>query len=201
MKVAGTAGSVWTWTALDRDSKLIISYLVGSREAECAYEFIQDTASRLANRVQLTTDGHKAYLNAVEEVFGADIDYAMLVKLYSETPDQNGPERKSSPGVCTGSKKRRVTGNPDISMVSTSHVEKHNQSMRQHMRRFTRLTAAHSKKLENHVHMVELYTVWYNFVRINSAVKIAPAMVAGLSDHLWEMDDLVRVVDAYEGAQ
>ncbi|HEX5280574.1 MAG TPA: hypothetical protein VFW28_10895 [Micropepsaceae bacterium] len=200
MKVAGTAGSCWTWTALDRDSKLIVSYLIGSREAECAYEFMQDVASRLATRVQLTTDGHKAYLNAVDDAFGIDVDYAMLVKLYSETPGQNGPERKYSPGVCTGAKKRRVMGNPDITMVSTSHVEKHNQSMRQHMKRFARLTAAHSKKVENHIHMVALYTVWYNFVRINSAVKMAPAMAAGISSKLWEMDDLVAVVDAYENS-
>lgn len=198
MKRAGTAGSVWTWTALDADSKLIVSYLIGSREAECAYEFIQDVAARLATRVQLTTDGHKPYLLAVEEAFGADVDYAMLVKLYSETPDTKGPERKYSPGVCTGAKKKRIMGSPDRAHVSTSYVEKHNQSMRQHMRRFTRLTAAHSKKLINHVHMVALYTVWYNWVRINSAVKVAPAMAAGLSDRFWEMDDLVRLVEAYE---
>jgi IS1 family transposase len=201
MRIAGTAGSVWTWTALDSDSKLIISYLIGSREAECAYEFIQDTASRLANRVQLTTDGHKADLNAVEEAFGADVDYAMLVKLYSETPGTNGPERKYSPGICTGAKKRKIEGNPDRRFVSTSHVEKHNQSMRQHMRRFTRLTAAHSKKVENHIHMVALYTVWYNWVRINSAVRMAPAMAAGISHRLWEMDDLVRLIEAYEAKQ
>jgi IS1 family transposase len=198
MKIAGTAGSVWTWTAIDSDSKLIISYLIGSREAECAYEFIHDVAGRLANRVQLTTDGHKAYLNAVEDAFGAGVDYAMLVKLYSETPDAHGPERKYSPGVCTGAKKRKIEGNPDRRYVSTSHVEKHNQSMRQHMKRFARLTAAHSKKVENHIHMVALYTVWYNWVRINSAVKMAPAMAAGLSDRLWEMDDLVKLVEAYE---
>jgi IS1 family transposase len=198
MKAAGTAGSVWTWTAIDAESKLIVSYLIGSREAECAYEFIQDVASRLANRVQLTTDGHKAYLNAVEEAFGADVDYAMLVKLYSETPDLKGPERKYSPGVCTGAKKRKIEGSPDRRYVSTSYVEKHNQSMRQHMKRFARLTAAHSKKVENHIHMVSLYTVWYNFARINSAVRMAPAMAAGLSEHLWEMDDLVRLVENHE---
>lgn len=198
MKRCGTAGSVWTWTALDADSKLIVSYLIGSREAECAYEFIQDVAARLANRVQLTTDGHRPYLDAVEEAFGADVDYGMLVKIYSETPDLKGPERKYSPGECCGTKKRRVTGNPDRNYVSTSYVEKHNQSMRQHMKRFARLTAAHSKKVENHIHMVSLYTVWYNFVRINSAVKMAPAMAAGISDRLWEMDDLVRLVENHE---
>lgn len=200
MKIAGTAGSVWTWTALDSDSKLIISYLISSREAECAYEFIQDTAKRLANRVQLTTDGHKAYLNAVEEAFGADIDYAMLIKLYSETPDQKGPERKYSPGECTGAKMRRIEGRPDVRYISTSHVESHNQKIRQHMKRFCRLTAAHSKKLENHIHMVALYTVWYNFARIHSAVRMAPAMACGLSDRLWDMDDMVRLVEAYENS-
>jgi len=142
--------------------KLIVSYLIGSREAECAYEFIQDVAARLANRVQLTTDGHRPYLDAVEEAFGADVDYGMLVKIYSETPDLKGPERKYSPGECCGTKKRKITGNPDRNHVSTSYVEKHNQSMRQHMKRFARLTAAHSKKVENHIHMVSLYTVWYN---------------------------------------
>jgi IS1 family transposase len=200
MKTAGTAGSVWTWTALDSGSKLVISYLIGSRDAECAHEFMQDVASRLANRVQLTTDGHGAYLNAVDEAFGLDVDYAMLVKLYSETPDQKGPERKYSPGICTGARKQKIVGNPARQHVSTSHVEKHNQSMRQHMKRFARLTAAHSKKLENHIHMVALYTVWYNFARINSAVKCAPAMAAGLSTTLWEMDDIVRLVEAYENS-
>lgn len=198
VKLAGKAGSIWTWTAIDRDSKLIVSYYIGSREAEGAYEFIHDVASRLANRVQLTTDAHRAYLNAVEEAFGDDIDYAMLAKLYSETPDQSGPERKYSPGVCNGSRKIRITGSPDPAAVSTSHVEKHNQSMRQHMKRFARLTAAHSKKLDNHVHMVALYTVWFNFARINSATRVAPAMAAGLSDKLWDMADIVRLVEAYE---
>lgn len=161
------AGDVWTWTALDAGSKLIISYLVGGRDAEWAGEFMQDVADRLANRVQLTTDGHKPYLGAVEDAFGADIDYAMLVKIYGETADTNGPERKYSPGQCNGTVKHRVEGNPDRKYVSTSYVEKHNQSMRQHMKRFARLSAAHSKKLVNHIHMVALYTVWYNFARIN----------------------------------
>jgi IS1 family transposase len=201
MKIAGTAGSVWTWTAIDSESKLIVSYLIGSREAECAYDFMQDVASRLANRVQLTTDGHKAYLNAEDDAFGIDVDYAMLVKLYSETPDQNGPERKYSPGVCTGAKKQRVMGKPDPRFVSTSHVEKHNQSMRQHMKRFARLTAAHSKKVANHVHMVAAYTVWYNFVRINSAVRTSPAIACGITGQLWEMDDLVKMVDGWEAAK
>jgi hypothetical protein len=123
----------------------------------------------------------------------------MLVKLYSETPDTKGPERKYSPGVCTGAKKRKIEGSPDRRHVSTSYVEKHNQSMRQHMKRFARLTAAHSKKVENHIHMVSLYTVWYNFARINSAVRVAPAMAAGVSDTLWDVADIVRLVEAHEG--
>jgi IS1 family transposase len=191
------AGDAWTWTALDADSKLIISYLVGGRDAEWAGEFMQDVADRVSNRIQLTTDGHKAYLGAVEDAFGAGVDYAMLVKHYGEAGNA-GPERKYSPGICTGISKRQIEGKPDARHVSTSYVEKHNQSMRQHMRRFTRLTAAHSKKLVNHIHMVALYTTWYNWVRINSAVKMAPAMAAGISDRLWEMDDLVKMVEAYE---
>jgi IS1 family transposase len=200
MKAAGTAGSVWTWTALDSDSKLIVSWLVGGRDAEYAGEFMQDVASRLANRVQLTTDGHKAYLNAVDDAFGIDVDYAQLVKLYSETPD-SGPERKYSPGICTGARKHKVTGNPDRAAVSTSHVEKHNQSMRQHMRRFTRLTNAHSKKLENHCSSLALYFVYYNFVRINPAVKMSPAMAAGIETRLWEMKDLLAMVDDYHASK
>jgi len=194
------AGDCWTWTALDRDSKLIISYLIGGRDAGYAREFMQDVAGRVANRIQLTTDGHSAYLEAVDGAFGLDVDYAQLIKSYGETPD-TGPERKYSPGVCTGIRGRRVEGNPDPRYVSTSFVEKHNQSMRQHMRRFTRLTAAHSKKMANHIHMVALYTVWYNFARINSAVKMSPAMAAGLSKTLWDMADIVRLVESLEMQQ
>lgn len=194
------AGDAWTWTALDADSKLIISYLVGGRDAEWAGEFMQDVADRLVNRVQLTTDGHKPYLGAVEDAFGADIDYAMLVKIYGEA-GVTGPERKYSPGVCSGAIKRQIEGKPDARYVSTSYVEKHNQSMRQHMRRFTRLTAAHSKKLVNHIHMVALYTVWYNFARINSAVRMAPAMAAGISDRLWDVADIVKLIETMENKE
>ena len=198
MKIAGTAGSIWTWTALDADSKLIISYYIGNRDVHCANAFMHDVADRLANRVQLTTDGHRPYLTAIPDAFENEIDFGMLVKHYSETADRKGPERKYSPGVCTGARRVKISGNPIREHVSTSYAEKHNQSMRQHMRRFTRLTAAHSKKVANHEHMVALYTVWYNFVRINSAVKMAPAMAAGISSTLWEMDDLVRMVDEHE---
>jgi len=189
------AGDTWTWTALDSDSKLIISWLVGGRDSEYAMEFMDDLRGRLANRVQLTTDGHKAYLGAVEEAFGADVDYAQLVKLYGE-PENKGPERKYSPSVCTGAKKQHVMGNPDQKHVSTSHVERQNLTMRMHMRRFPRLTNAFSKKFENHMHMVALYTVWYNFVRIHKTLKVTPAMAAGVTDKLWSMADVVAVIDA-----
>lgn len=190
------AGDVWTWTALDSDSKLIVSYLVGGRDSEYAMEFMDDLRGRLANRVQLTTDGHKAYLRAVEEAFGADVDYAMLVKLYGEGPKT---EARYSPAVCVGARKDVIMGSPDKKHVSTSHVERSNLSLRMHNRRFTRLTNAHSKKLENHCHMIALYTVWYNYARINSAVKVAPAMAAGISKRLWEMADIVALIDAAAG--
>lgn len=191
------AGSIWTWTALDRDSKLIVSYLVGARDAEYAQEFMQDLSERLANRVQLTTDGHKAYLQAVDDAFGIDIDYAQLVKMYGEAPDTS-PERKYSPAVCVGARKDEITGKPNKDQVSTSHVERSNLSFRMHMKRYARLTNAHSKKFENHCHMVALYTVWYNFARINSAVRMAPAMAAGISNRLWDMADIVKLIDAAE---
>ena len=190
------AGDVWTWTALGSDSKLIVSYLVGGRDSEYAMEFMDDLRGRLANRVQLTTDGHKAYLRAVEEAFGADVDYAMLVKLYGEGPKT---EARYSPAVCVGARKDVIMGSPDKKHVSTSHVERSNLSLRMHNRRFTRLTNAHSKKLENHCHMIALYTVWYNYARINSAVKVAPAMAAGISKRLWEMADIVALIDAAAG--
>ena len=191
------AGDTWTWTALDSDSKLIISWLVGGRDGEYALAFMDDVKERLANRVQLTTDGHRAYLNAVEEAFGADIDYAMLVKQYGEPQGKAVPqERRYSPAVCTGAVKTRIEGEPDLAHVSTSHVERQNLTMRMHMRRFTRLTNAFSKKFENHVHMVALYTVWYNFIRIHKTLKMSPAMAAGVSPTLWSMDDLCDKMDA-----
>jgi IS1 family transposase len=192
------AGDVWTWTAIDADSKLIVSYLIGGRDADCAYDFMGDVADRLANRVQLTTDGHGAYLQAVVGAFGIDVDYAQLVKHYGESGNAAGPERKYSPGICTGISKRRMLGQPHKALVSTSYVEKHNQTMRQHMKRFARLTAAHSKKLENHVHMVALYTCWYNFARMNSAVRMSPAMACGLESRLWDIGDIVMIIDALE---
>lgn len=169
------AGDLWTWTALDADTKLIVSYLVGERDADNAEAFMLDVASQLATRVQLTTDGFRTYLDAVEGAFGADIDYAKLVKLYGETPGAG----KYSPGECTGVKKTRVMGNPDIAHVSTSYVERQNLTMRMQMRRFTRLTNAFSKKGLPHYHMISLYTVWYNFVRQHKTLRCSPAMAAG----------------------
>ncbi len=191
------AGDTWTWTALDADSKLIVSYLVGGRDAEYAMWFMDDLASRLANRVQLTSDGHRAYLEAVEGAFGADVDYAQLVKMYGATIGAPG---RYSPAECTGSKKIRREGNPDIAHVSTSFVERQNLTMRMHMRRFTRLTNAFSKKVENHAHAVALHMMYYNFVRIHKTLRVTPAMAAGVSDRLWEIADIAKLVEDAEAA-
>ena len=196
----GDAGDTWTWTALDSETKLIVSYLVGGRDSEYAMAFMDDLRDRLANRVQLTTDGHRAYLEAVEDAFGADVDYAQLIKLYGEPTGQKGHERKYSPSECTGTRKRNVEGNPDPAKVSTSHVERQNLTMRMHMRRFTRLTNAFSKKVENHAYAVALHFMYYNFVRINKTLRVTPAMAAGLTDRLWSLDDLVALIDANEPA-
>ena len=187
------AGDVWTWTALDADSKMIVSYLIGGRDADYANEFMQDVAGRVANRVQLTTDGHRAYLEAVEGAFGADIDYAMLVKQYGAPEGALG---RYSPGECTGISLRLVDGGPDLAHVSTSYVVRQNLTMRMSMRRFTRLTNAFSKKAENHAHMVALYTTWYNFARQHKTLRCSPAMAAGLSSTLWSMADVVALIDA-----
>jgi IS1 family transposase len=192
------AGDVWTWTALDADSKLIVSYLIGGRDAGYANEFMEDVAGRLASRVQLTTDGLKAYLDAVEGAFGADVDYAQLVKLYGDAPES--AKGRYSPADCTGIRKTRVEGKPNADHISTSYVERQNLTMRMSMRRFTRLTNAFSKKAENHAHMVALYTTWYNFVRIHKTLRVAPAMAAGISDRLWSMEDVVALMDAREVA-
>jgi IS1 family transposase len=190
------AGDTWTWTAIDADSKLIISYLVGGRDAEYAMWFMDDLRSRLANRVQLTSDGHNAYLSAVEGAFGSDVDYAQLVKIYGAAI---GPKGRYSPAQFTASKKTRIMGSPDIGHVSTSFVERQNLTMRMHMRRFTRLTNGFSKKLENHAHAVALHMMFYNFVRIHKTLKITPAMAAGVTDRLWEISDIVKLIEDAEG--
>lgn len=188
------AGDVWTWTAIDSDSKLIISYLVGGRDAGYANEFMDDVASRLATRVQLTTDGHAAYLDAVAGAFEDDVDFAQLVKLYGE-PAGKKHERRYSPAECCGIKKRVVKGNPDPKKISTSHVERQNLTMRMSMRRFTRLTNAFSKKIDNHIHSLSLYFVYYNFIRIHKSLKVTPAMEAGLIDKLMGFEDICKMID------
>jgi IS1 family transposase len=187
------AGDVWTWTAIEADTKLLISWLVGGRDGGYAMAFVDDLRSRLANRVQLTSDGHRAYLEAVEGAFGADVDYAQIVKLYGAAPEG---ERRYSPAECIGIKKTPIEGNPDMKHVSTSYVERHNLTMRMQMRRFTRLTNAFSKKFENHMHMVALYTVWYNFVKMHKSLKMTPALAADVTDRLWSMEDIAEMVDA-----
>lgn len=189
------AGDVWTWTAIDADTKLMVSYFVGDRGAESAMVLMDDLRARLANRVQLTTDGHRAYLEAVEGAFGADVDYAQLVKMYGEMGGKT-PERRYSPAECTGARKVRREGNPDYAHVSTSHVERMNLSIRMQNRRFTRLTNAFSKKLDNHIHALALYFAFYNFCRIHKTLRVTPAMAAGITDRLWTLDDIVAKIDA-----
>jgi IS1 family transposase len=189
------AGNVWTWTAFDSDSKMILSWMVGDRNAQTANFFMDDLAQRLANPVQLTTDGLHVYLDAVAGAFADDVDYAMLVKLYGEDPTP-GPERKYSPGECVGAVKEPKIGNPDPRHISTSHVERQNLNIRMGLRRFTRLTNAFSKKIDNHIHALSLYFVFYNFVRTHKAHKLSPAMAAGVSDRLWGMDDIIALIDA-----
>lgn len=185
-------GDVWTWTAIDADTKLVPSWHVGGRNAEDAAQFISDLASRLAKRVQLTSDGHKPYLRAVEGAFGSEIDYAVLQKLYGSDP--NG-EKRYSPPVCTGTETDVITGDPDPKHISTSYVERQNLTMRMSMRRFTRLTNAFSKKLENHIAAVALHFMHYNFCRIHKTLRCTPAMEAGVADHVWSIEELVGLLD------
>lgn len=186
-------GDVWTWTALDSDSKVIVSYRVDRRDEEAAYAFIADLRSRLAERVQLTTDGFSPYLPAVEELFGGDVDYAMLVKNYRANPADGKTERRYSPGKFVSASKRRISGNPWKQDVSTSHVERQNLSMRMGMRRFTRLTNAFSKKVENHSHAIAIYFLHYNFCRIHQTLRVTPAMQAGLTDHVWTLEEVAKL--------
>jgi IS1 family transposase len=187
-------GDTWTWTAIDAESKLIISWLVGGRDSDYAMGFVDDLKSRLANRVQLTSDGHRAYLEAVEGAFGGDVDYAQLVKMYGAAPDSM--KGRYSPAECIGARKERIEGSPDPAHISTSYAERQNLTMRMQMRRFTRLTNAFSTKFENHMHMVALYTVWYNFVKMHKTLRMTPAMASGVSDKLWSMTDIAEMFDA-----
>ncbi len=190
------AGDIWTWVGLDADTKLVASFYVGGRDSEAAMTFMDDLAPRMASRVQLTSDGHKAYLEAVEGAFGADVDYAQLVKIYGSAPES--AKGRYSPAECTGAKKVKVEGNPDPKHISTSFVERSNLSIRMGNRRMTRLTNAFSKKAENHAHMMAIYFMHYNFVRLHQTLKITPAMAAGVTAKLWEMADLVTVLEAWE---
>ena len=191
-------GDVWTWTAICADTKLIPAWLVADRGAGAAWEFMQDLAPRLANRVQLTTDGHKVYVDAVDEAFRGNIDYAMLVKIFGKDTSEPAAEARYSPAKCNGTKKRVRSGKPDPDHISTSYAERQNLTMRMSMRRFTRLTNAFSKKVENHAAAVSLHFMHYNFVRIHQTLKITPAMAAGVTDRLWEIADIVELLEARE---
>ncbi|MEX2015817.1 MAG: IS1 family transposase [Candidatus Hydrogenedentales bacterium] len=188
----GGRGDVWTWVAIDQDNKLVVSWLVGRRNTKAATVFMKDVASRLANRAQLTTDGHKPYLTAVEESFGSEIDYSTLTKLYATPPEA---ERRYSPAVCIGATRETVSGFPDESKVSTSHVERQNLTMRMSMRRFTRLTNGFSKKVENHAHAIALHYMYYNFGRVHKTLRVTPAMEAGVSDHVWSLEEIAGLAN------
>ena len=190
------SGDAWTWTALDSDSKLIVSFVTGDRSMTTALVFLDDLKSRLADRIQLTSDGHGVYLGAVERVFGADVDFAQLVKMYGQPEGETATESRYSPGECTGTKKKRIVGNPDPGKISTSYVERHNLTMRMSMRRFTRLTNAFSKKIDNHAAALALYFVFYNFCRIHKTLRMTPAMAAGITDTLHDAEWIVDLVDA-----
>lgn len=185
-------GDVWTWTAMDADTKLVLSWLIGGRDAGYATEFINDVAGRVATRIQLTTDGLRVYLEAVEGAFGANVDYAQLVKLYGEAPEA---EKRYSPPRCLGAEKTRIEGNPDPRYISTSFVERQNLTMRMGIRRFTRLTNAFSKKVENLQMAVALHFMYYNFARVHQTLRVTPAMEAGVADHVWSLGEIVGLLD------
>jgi IS1 family transposase len=189
-------GDTWTWTAIDPDTKLVPCWFIGTRDAGAAYHFMHDLAGRLASRVQLTTDGHRAYLSAVEDAFGADVDYAQLVKIYGNTPE--GGEVRYSPAICMGARRAVVSGMPSREHVSTSICERQNLTMRMSMRRFTRLTNGYSKKLENLEHNVALYFMSYNFCRIHHTLRVTPALEAGIADHVWTLEEIVGLLDKCE---
>ena len=195
-KQGSGAGSVWTWVAIDADSKLILSYLCGGRDASWACKFMEDLASRVTTRIQITTDGHRAYAEAVEGAFGMEVDYAMLIKLYGAPSDQ--PDTRYSPAQCIGIRTGVLSGNPDSQHISTSFVERQNLNLRMGVRRFTRLTNAFSKKFENHCHMVAIYHAYYNFCRVHQTLRVTPAMEAGLTDHVWSLEELVGLLESTE---
>lgn len=188
-------GDAWTWIGLDADTKLCLSFLVGGRDAGWARLFMEDCASRIKGRVQVTTDGHRAYLEAIEGAFGMDCDYAMLQKIYGLPEDEEA--RRYSPPRCLGCETKVISGNPDPQHINTSYVERHNLTMRMSMRRFTRLTNAFSKKLRNHAAMVAIHAVHYNFVRLHKTLRCTPAMAAGLSATLWSLEDMIKMADSY----
>lgn len=185
-------GDVYTWTAMCADTKLVPSFMVGKRDAEYGNAFMQDLADRLSNRVQLTTDGHKVYLNAVEKAFGSEIDYAMLVKVYGTTSKED--QRRYSPVECTGAELVPITGNPDEKHISTSYIERQNLTMRMSMRRFTRLTNAFSKKIDNLYYSVALHFMHYNFARVHKTLRVTPAMEAGVADHVWTLEEIAGLL-------
>jgi IS1 family transposase len=185
-------GDVWTWTAIDADSKMVVSWLVGDRDLDHAIKFINDLSTRVCHRIQLTTDGHQAYLEAVEGAFGSEIDYAMLQKLYAAPPPEGAT--RYSPARCCGTRRETVMGHPDPAHVSTSYVERQNLTIRMSMRRFTRLTNAFSKKVENLRYAVALHFVWYNFGRVHQTLRVTPAMQAGLAASVWSVEQLVNTM-------
>ena len=187
-------GDVWTWVAIDPESKLVPCWYVGNRDGEAAYHFINDLAGRLANRVQMTTDGFRPYLRAVEDAFGTEIDFAQLVKIYGKSFN-NSPEARYSPAQCMGARKAKIMGKPDYAHVSTSVCERQNLTMRMSMRRFTRLTNAFSKKVENHEHSIAIHYMYYNFCRIHGSLRVTPAMEAGVADHVWSLEEVVALLD------
>lgn len=191
-------GDVWTWTTIDEETKLVPSWFVGNRDLDHARAFVMDLKGRLGNRVQITSDGHKPYVQAVESAFGDDVDYAMLQKMYAAPSRSPETHRRYSPSPCIGAKRKAIIGNPDMPKVSTSHAERMNLNIRMGLRRFTRLTNAFSKKMENHCHVLAIYFMHYNLCRIHQTLRVTPAMAAGVSDKLWELTDVVRVVDDWE---
>lgn len=188
-------GDIWTYTAICADTKLIPTWAVGNRDGETAKFFINDLASRLKHKVQLTTDGHKAYLEPIEEAFGDDIDYAMLIKIYGGVEEKK-TEKRYSPAICTGAEKKRIAGKPNPDFISTSYIERQNLTMRMSNRRFTRLTNAFSKKVDNHIFSIALYSMYYNFCRVHKSLRVTPCMEAGITDHIWEVEEILALLNS-----